>query len=383
MRTIKVLEMIDRPFLGGGQTVLLSVARGLDRKRFAVAACSRAGGPLVDELGKSAIPHFDVPIGKASGLRTVRAVSNILRRQAIDVLHTHGGVAGLYGRWAARRAKTPIVVHTVHGIHYLHYRNPVIKRALIGIERRLGRTTDAVVFVSEADLDRARELRLAPADRIRLIRNGVDILPEPSPWRLEALRKELGIEPDEIVVGAVSRLHRQKGVAYLIEAAGRILERYPRARFLVAGGGPLEASLGKLVREKELGRAVRLLGERSDARELLALFDVFVLPSLWEGLPLVLIEAAGQAKPMVVTDIDGVREVVKDGATGLLVPAGDAPALAGAVLRLLEDRKLGRKLGERARAEIPPAYSRSRMIAETQALYIELVRLKTEVKEAG
>lgn len=377
MRTIKVLEMIDRPFLGGGQMVLLSIARGLDRNKFAVAACSRTGGPLVEELRKASIPHFNVPIGKTSGLGTVRAVENILRRQAIDILHTHGGVAGLYGRWAARRTGTPVVVHTVHGIHYLHYRNPVFRRLLIGLERRLGRTTDAVVFVSEADLARARALGLAPEDRLRLIRNGVEILPEPAAWRLESLRKELGIASDEILVGAVSRLHRQKGVAHFIDAARPVLERFPKARFLVAGGGPLEASLRRMVRERDLGRAVRLLGERSDAMELLALLDVFVLPSLWEGLPLVLIEAAGLAKPIIASDIDGVREVLRDGETGLLVPAGDSSALAGAISQLLENRVLGRKLGERARKEIPRAFSRPRMIAETQALYQDIFKKKT------
>jgi glycosyltransferase involved in cell wall biosynthesis len=377
MRTIRVLEMIDRPFLGGGQMILLSIARGLDRSKFAVAACSRGGGPLVDELKRASIPHFAVPIGKTSGLGTVGAAAEVLRGQAIDVLHTHGGVAGLYGRLAARRAGTPVVVHTVHGIHYLHYRNPVFRRALIGLERRLGRRTDAVVFVSEADLVRARALRLAPADRLRLIRNGVDTLTAAEAWRVEALRKELGIEPGEVVIGAISRLHRQKGVAFLIDAARPVLERFPNARFLVAGGGPLETALASAVRERGLGRAFRLLGERSDAKELLALFDVFALPSLWEGLPLVLIEAAGLARPIVASDIDGVREVLRGGETGLLVPPGDPAALAAAILRLLEDKAMGRRLGEKARAGIPPAFSRSRMIAETQALYKELFEKRT------
>lgn len=377
MRMLRVLEMIDRPFLGGGQMVVLSLARGLDRSAFAVAACSAAGGPLVAELEKASVPHFAVPIGKTSGPKTVRAVAGVLREQAIDVLHTHGGIAGLYGRLAARRAGTPVVVHTVHGIHYLHYRNPVLRRALIALERRLSRTTDAVVFVSEADRDRALALRLAPRERLRLVRNGVDPLAAPESWRLEALRRELGLEPGDVVIGAVSRLHRQKGVGFLVAAAGLVLARRPEARFLVAGGGPLAAELDREVRERGLGRAFRLLGERSDAAELLALFDVFVLPSLWEGLPLVLIEAAGLAKPMVASDIDGVREVIRDGETGLLVPAGNPAALAAAILRLLEDRALGRRLGDRARAEIPPVFARSRMIAETQALYRELFVKKT------
>ena len=151
MSRIRVLEMIDQPFLGGGQITLLSLAKGLDKDKFEVLAASGGGGPLVDELGKLGIPHIPIDFRKSSGPGAVVRIVTALGGAGIDILHTHGGVAGLYGRLAAKKAGIPAVVHTLHGIHYLHYRNPLLKRAFIVLERRLSRSTDAVIFVSQAD----------------------------------------------------------------------------------------------------------------------------------------------------------------------------------------------------------------------------------------
>ena len=286
-------------------------------------------------------------------------------------------MAGLVGRRAAARAGTPVVVHTLHGIHYLHYRNPFLKYLLVLAERRLARRTDAVIFVSRADYDRGTWFRLAPQPKMRLIRNGVALPDDDGPdggRRREALRAAL--ELDGPVVGAVSRLHRQKGVIYLLRAAPEILRRRPEARIVVAGGGPLEGELRRLVTRLGQDRRVLLLGERSDARDLLALFDVLVLPSLWEGLPLVLLEAAMLGKPIVATDIDGVREVVRDGETGLLVPPARPDALAAAVVGLLDDPGLAARLGGAARSEIQAEFSLERMVKETQNLYLDLASAK-------
>ncbi len=187
MTRVRVLEMIDRPFLGGGQVTVLTLARGLDREKFEVLVASEDGGPLVDELRKIGIRHIPVKLGKLSGPSASRALAAVLRDNAIDVLHTHGGIAGLYGRLAARKAGTPAIVHTIHGIHYLHYRNPAAKRAFILLERWLSRSTDAVVFVSVADMERAARLRLARPPKARLIRNGVPPI-QPERLRDPALR---------------------------------------------------------------------------------------------------------------------------------------------------------------------------------------------------
>lgn len=370
MRRLRVLEMIDRPFLGGGQITVLNLAAGLDRDRFETAVCSGGGGPLIEELRRRNIPHvlFDFPRIPGRGIRKLAA---ILEEERFDVLHTHGGVAGLFGRAAARRAGVPVVVHTLHGIHYLHYRNPVLKRAFIHLERRCSRTTDAVVVVSEADREKAERLRLAPPERIRLIRNGVLFRPEPDAAVREKLRRELGLENGP-VAGAVSRLHRQKGIIHFVRAAAGIHRVRPDVRFIVVGGGPLRKTMETAIEKAGLRGSFLLAGERPDAREILSLFDVFVLPSLWEGLPYVLVEAAALGKPVAATDIDGVREVLEDGETGLIVPAGDSEALARAVLGLLDDAALAARLGKNAQASIPKLFTMDRMLDKTGALYLDL-----------
>jgi len=378
MRKLRVLEMIDKPFLGGGQIHLLSLARALDKEWFEVTIGAPSGGPLEEAAREAGIRFLPIVIGKKLGRGTVSGIAARLSGNEFDILHTHGGVAGLFGRWAGRRARIPVVVHTLHGIHYLHYRNPLLKRFSIIQERHFSRRTDAVIFVSEADLRMGKKFRLAPEAKSRLIRNGVDLggtlKDERAAQRIGNLRASLNLSPP--IVGAVARLHRQKGVEFLLDAAGEIRVLHPEARIVVVGGGPLEKSLRRRAAKLGLGRNFLLLGERGDAREILSLFDIFVLPSRWEGLPLALIEAAALGKAIVATDIEGVREVICAGETGLLVPPADPARLAAAVIRLLEDRTLAAKLGERAKREIPPLFTLTGMVEKTQRLYLELAAKK-------
>ena len=159
------------------------------------------------------------------------------------------------------------------------------------------------------------KLRLAPAGKARLIRNGVDPAGMIPGFDRAAKKNELGAAGRPLVV-AVSRLHRQKGLMYLLRAVPLIREEVPAVKVMVVGGGPLETKLASEVGRLRIGESAALLGERKDAHEVLAAADVFVLPSLWEGLPYVLVEAASLGKPIVATDIDGVREVVRTAKPG-------------------------------------------------------------------
>jgi glycosyltransferase involved in cell wall biosynthesis len=174
MNRVRVLQMIDKPFLGGGQAIVLALARGLDRDRFDVSVCALGGGPLEEEVRKAGRPFVPAPFGGKYAFGLTGTIAGILRREKPDILHTHGGIAGLYGRMAARKAGVPKVVHTIHGIHYLHYRNLLLRAVYADLERYCSKITDAVVFVSEADLETGKRLRLARPSRLRLVRNGVD-----------------------------------------------------------------------------------------------------------------------------------------------------------------------------------------------------------------
>ncbi len=373
MRKIKVLEMIDRTFLGGGQINLLALARFLDRETFEVSVCSRREGPLVDALSEEGIPHFPIAFSKRFQKGSVKDIVSLLNTHHFDVLHTHGGVAGLFGRWSARKCdRPPRVVHTLHGIHYLHYRNFLLKALYIHLERLFSRFSDAIIFVSDADRERGRRFKLVPEDKQVVIKNGINFEAFESETSLKEGRGELGFDSSGPVVGTIARLHRQKGLPYLFQAAKKIQDSIPEAKLWVVGGGPLLSKFQRLGKKLGLEEMVLLLGERKDVAQLLAHFDVFVLPSLWEGLPYALIEAAALAKPVVATDIDGVRELVKHDETGLLVPAKDSTRLAQAVVRLLQDRAYAATLGLNLRDFIHQEHELSRMLQKTQALYCKI-----------
>ena len=377
-RRLRVLEMIDKPFLGGGQVHVLTLAGSLRKDAFDVSVAAGAGGPLETEAVRAGLGFVPVEMSKSLSPRPVRDVAAVLRELNVDMLHTHGGVAGLFGRRAARRAGTPVIVHTLHGIHYLHYRNPVVRAVFVFLERRLAARTDAVIVVSDADAAAAKRRGLAPADKVRVIRNGIAALPaeKSAAERAAASALRKAVSPDGPLVATVARLHRQKGIVHLLRAAPAILARVPAATIAVAGGGPLEDALRREAKRLGVDRRFLLLGERADAADLAALADVFVLPSLWEGLPLALLEAAALGRAIVASDIDGVREVVRDGETAILVPPGRPGALAEAVVRLLDDRELAARLGSRARSEVPGRFTLSAMIDAVERLYLELAASK-------
>ena len=376
MEKLRIMEMIDKPSLGGGQTALLLIAENLDRSRFEVFVSSGGDGPLAEEARKKGIVYVPVSLGKRLSLSPLVEIAGVLKEKKIDILHTHGGIAGFYGRSAARRARTPAVVHTLHGIHYIHYRNPFLRRLYVLLERRYSRSTDRLILVCQSDLRQARTHRLAPEEKMTVILNGTDFRPELEANDIARRRIELGWLPDWPVIGTVARLHRQKGVVNLLRAAPKILNAFPEVRVAVVGEGPQSGSLRREAQRLGLDGHLLFLGERKDAASFMALFDMFVLPSLWEGLPFVLVEAAAWGKPIVATAVDGVTEILEDGKTGLLVPPGDPTALADAVSRLLRDKEEARRLGETARTLVPPRFPLRRMIDQTQNLYLELAGQK-------
>ena len=376
MRKIKVLEMIDQPFLGGGQVNLLSLARFLDQSRFDVSVCSRDGGPLVDEVRKSGLKHFPIPFHKKINTKVSRDIVRLQKENHFDILHTHGGVAGLFGRWAVRKCRLPIVIHTLHGIHYLHYRNPLLRYIFVLIERYFSQWTDAMIFVSQTDRHIGQRKKLASEDKMFVIENGIDFSSYSLKEEKESILRELDSSSAHPVVGTVARLHRQKGLSYLIKAVKKISAHCPKVKVLIVGEGPERKKLERLIKKTSLTETVLLLGERKDAARILSSFDIFVLPSLWEGLPYALIEAGAYGKAVVASKVEGIKEMIKDGETGVLVEPKNSHALAESIMRLQADEEYRGRIGENLRKAVLPRYSLSRMVRQTQELYFKLFEKK-------
>lgn len=379
MKKIKILEMIDKPFLGGGQVNLLSLAKSLDKRKFDVSVCSQSSGPFVDKVRENNIKHFPVCFRKRFDRKIVREIVSILKNNHFDILHTHGGIAGLYGRWAAHKCGVPVIVHTLHGIHYLHYRNIILKYLYMLLERFFSKFTDAVIFVSDADRKKAERLELVPISKMVVVKNGIDFSGSKTEVTATKKKEDIRLGISQPVVGTVARLHRQKGIPYFLKAALKICRAFTEAKIIIVGSGPIQKKLRRMAQNLSLGDSVSFLGEREDGPQLISLFDVFVLPSLWEGLPYVLMEAAALAKPVVVTDIDGVSELVKNMETGILVPPKDPESLARAVIYLLQNKEVASKFGENFRKDIKSRYSLSRMVYETEKLYLRLYKERSKV----
>jgi glycosyltransferase involved in cell wall biosynthesis len=376
MKKIKVLEIIDKPFLGGGQRHLLSLARSLDKKRFDVMVGSADGGPFVDAVKKEGLAHTAIPIRKRIDRQTVNFLVPMLKNSGYDIIHTHGGVAGFFGRWAARKAQTPVIVHTLHGIHYLHYRNPAARIFSVWLERFFSRFTQALIFVSDADRQQGSRHKLAAENRMHTIKNGIDfeavVSKALSQDEVSTAKKQLSLKEDSPVIGTISRLHRQKGLPFLLEAMRDVGKAFPAAKLVIVGDGPEKESLQHDVSRLSIGNRVIFLGERPDAQQLLSLFDLFVLPSLWEGLPYVLMEAAALKVPVIASLIDGVKEVISHEKTGLLVPSKNSQDLARGIIRLLEEPGYAKKLGRNLHDHCSRTLTQEIMVREIQELYSKL-----------
>lgn len=299
--------------------------------------------------------------GNAYAAVTLR---RLIRRRRPDVVHGHASIGGALGRVAA--TGTPAArVYTPHSM--------LPARAALALERRLGRLTDAFIAVSASEAEAAVRERIVSADRVRVIPNGIELEPPDRPPSAD-LRARLGIGADVPLVGMVARLAEQKAPDVFIAACEAIAARAPEPRFVLIGDGPLREDVAVRLGRSRLGaRFLHIPGLR-DAFTVMPQLDVFALPSRYEAGPYAPLEAMRAGVPVVLSDVPGNRDTVDGERTGLLVPAGDAAALAGAVERLLGDAELARGLAAAARETLAERFDVRRTAEQTLGVYRSLLR---------
>jgi glycosyltransferase involved in cell wall biosynthesis len=300
----------------------------------------------------------------------------LIRLHRPRIVHTHTAKAGTLGRIAALLAGVPVRVHTYHGHVFRGYFGPALTRFFLLIERTLARFTTRLVTVSESQArELVEEYRICPPERMTVIPLGLD-LDRFAPGRTgglgDELRRELGIGDDVPIVAIVGRLAPIKNHGLFLEAAARIAAAGAPCHFAVVGGGSEEARLAARVRELGLEDRVTFLGWRRDLDRIYAGSDAVALTSDNEGTPVCLIEAMAAGRPVVSTDVGGVRDVLEDGRLGLLVPPRDPERLAAALLRLLADPDLRAELGARGAEAAPRRFGADRLVRDMDRLYTEL-----------
>lgn len=371
---IRICHIITKLELGGAQQNTIYTVANLDRARFEASLVAGSDGLLVEEARASGVPVHLLSglvreISPLSDARALASLYRLLSRERPDIVHTHSSKAGILGRWAARLAGVPHIVHSIHGFGFTDRQRSFTRRFYVALERMTGRaTTSAFVAVSRANMETGLSLGLFRADRVTLIRSGVrlsDFAPAPGPRD----------EERPLTVGMIACMKPQKAPLDFVRVAARVIrEAGPDlpVRFLLVGDGNLRAEVEDLVRREGLSDKVTLAGWRRDIPEILRRLDLLLHTSLWEGLPRVFPEAMATGLPIVATRVDGAPEAIEEGITGFLLPPGDIDGMARCTLRLLRDPDLRRRMGHSARGRIAP-WDIDEMVRRQERLYEGLV----------
>ncbi len=394
MKKIKIIHIITRLDKGGSAEETLLTVRGLDKGIYDVAlvrGLSIESNMAEDEAGAV---EESVRDAEGEGVRVITvsslvrrispfydlkaffALIKILRYECPHIVHTHTSKAGILGRWAAFFARVPVIVHTPHGHVFWGYFGRLKTGIFILLEKISALITDRLVMLTEQEKNDHLHFHIAPENKFSVVHSGIN-LDRFSNTSVDpaAMKRRLGIPEGNLVVGTTGRLTHIKGHRYLIEAAGKIVSSRPDTTFVFLGDGELLDELKNMASISGIEENIKFLGWRQDVAEVISTFDVFVLPSLNEGMGRVLVEAMALGKPIVASGIGGIPDLVADGKNGYLVPVGDVEVLAARIRRLLDDPEKREKMGN-AGKRYAVNFSADAMVEKIDQLYHELLREK-------
>lgn len=359
---MKVLHVSTHLNIGGIGNYILSLSGALKKKGI-IALVASSGGDLEEEFKSEDVAHkyLDIKTKFEFGPKVLRAVFNlcrIIKDEGVDIVHAHTRVSQVAALLACRITGIPYVT-TCHGF---------FKKRLRGVFDTWGQKVIAISDAVKNHLE--MDLGVAPG-RIELVYSGVDIDKFSKDYPADEVsrtKKSLGLR-GSFVVGTISRLSPVKGQRFLIEAAPSVISKKPGVEFIIVGSGPEEARLKDMVKSLRLEDAVHFLSSSPRTSKFLSVMDVFILPSVKEGLGMALLEALASGKACVASDVGGVADIIKDGTSGLLVNVGDVDEIAVAILRLLNDSALRNRLGENGRILVKDKFSLNSMADKISDLY--------------
>ncbi|MBU4463314.1 MAG: glycosyltransferase family 4 protein, partial [Proteobacteria bacterium] len=335
---------------------------------------TRAVEEMVKEAEREGIRIITVPglvrrIHLFYDLKAFFALIKILRYEHPDIVHTHTSKAGIMGRWAAFLTGIPVIIHTPHGHVFWGYFGRCKTLFYIILEKLTACITDKIIALTEQEKKDHLHFLIASEDKFSVVHSGIN-LDRFSNLSVDpaVMKRELEIPEGNLVVGTAGRLTPVKGQRYLIEAARKIVDVKPDTTFVFLGDGELLNELKNMAFRLGIRENVKFLGWRPDVAEVMSTFDIFVLPSLNEGMGRVLVEAMAMGKPIVASDVGGIADLVVDGKNGFLVPAADVEIMVVRINDLLESAEKRKKMGENGKSRAAN-YSSNLMVKNIDQLY--------------
>ena len=366
MNSIRVLEVIRQGKVGGGESHLISLIENINQSRYVITVLSFTEGPMVDHLLAINARVRVIATERAFDLRVWSSVKNIITEECIDVIHVHGTRAYTNVVGPARQLRIP-VVYTVHGWSFHDDQSYWTKKGRLFCEKLFVRLSYYTILVSQSD--KITGEKHFGQFRSLVIPNGVDTK-KFSPTRpLEDLRTEYKVSPEATLIGYIARITYQKDPLGMIEGFRQAIRQAPDLRLLMVGEGELLEQAQQKVRQLGLEGVVWFSSFRSDIPAILKAIDIYCLPSLWEGMPIGLLEAMAMGKAVIATRVNGSEEVIQHQKNGLLIESQQPQQLAEAILRLKSDKALRKAMQRSALATVSEKYSVDRMTRATEDVY--------------
>jgi len=368
---IKVLELIDGGFIGGGQTHIISLCRNLDKNMFSPVIAANPDGDFRILAKKEGLEFESITLPKIFRKKHLKRLAELVNIVKPVIIHAHGGVAGMYARFLKRENGGIKVVYTLHGIHYIRSKNFARKFISHAIEQYLVGDCDAYICVSNDDVKTAIESKIVRKELVHLIPNGINISRFKNGQTDRNLKARLGIKESDFVIGNISRFDEQKNQMLLINAFPEILKLIPDAKLLLIGDGLLYDSCLNRAEKLKIADNIIFAGSIPDPENYYPLMDMFVFPSKWEGLSITLIEAMASGKCIAASNIPSNRELITDKQNGVFFTLGSSRALAGIISELFKDAELRKNLSLNAQKSAEN-YNEKIMAGKIASVYITL-----------
>ena len=365
---IVLAELAGSSSYGGGERYLELLLDRVDRTRFRPLLICPEPGSFVGRMKERGVETRLVHLAPLFNPIALWRLTRLLVREHVTILQTHGARANFYGRIAGRLAGVPVIISTIHNSLKDYKVSPLTRWLYTVLLRLTLPLVHRILCVSEANRGDLIEECPAAAAKAHTVYNGVDLSAFSSQPNHQKVRQELGVTEGPVLV-TIGRLTEQKGHRYLLQALSCLLETWPQLCCLFVGEGELQDALRRMAIDLGVERACRFVGVREDIPDILTAADVFVLPSLSEGFPFVLLEALAMGCPVVASRVNGVPELIEDHKTGLLVPPRDPQALARAIRDMLDDRRAALRMGAAGRALVRERFTVNRMVANTTAIF--------------
>ncbi|MCB0774994.1 MAG: glycosyltransferase family 4 protein [Chitinophagaceae bacterium] len=368
---IRILECIRQGQIGGGESHLLSLVENLDRSEFEPIVLSFTDGPMIERLRELGVETKVIHTLKPFDITKWKQVKRFISEKQVDIIHAHGTRAASNVLWTSRSLQLPLI-YTIHGWSFHEDQSLLVKKIRVMGEKYLTRKSDLNISVSVSNQQSGK--KYIPSFQSIVVNNGIDITKFNSENKFKDIRVEFGIAPEKILLLFIARFTFQKQPLSLIKAFKEASLVNPDLHLLMVGDGEQKAEAEMIIRQEDLENKITLVPFRQDVPDILAAADIYLLPSLWEGLPIGLLEAMAMGKTIIASNVDGTREIIEHMQNGFLVNTGNLiPELIQAIDQLSKNPDQREQFGEKAKMTVRNRFNASKMTKEIESLYRDLI----------